>query len=542
MIGTLVITFVVALMLPLILPAQPPPGITENPEGAVRLQTIWRLIGGGSEETRVALAFGPAGDVNNDGYDDFFVTRRLRWDLYLGGPVPSTQPAWSLTSSAFQLEPNNEPIVGNFLGDSTMLVGLRDDRCNPTNGQCFAVIRFFRPHVDSLLVETPWVLDLGEQPDGFRAFARDLDQDEDEELVVINKEGESIVVRIYEGDLDFDLAEPTHMLQISDSSATTGRRDVYSGITRTNSDPSVGLVIARTIPVKGETEVYFWWGSSSGFLQWDHNPDKTIRSIQGEISIQPLSVGVPQDFDGDGIYDPLGVIWTGENAGSYLWLSRESGGAKEATYDEATSSAYYPESIWLPGFGFVADSLQRYEMMSLGRLNQTGDAYGLGGGLYGPNNTYDAHFGGSDGPAFGGIDVGDVDGNGWRDRLAASPTYGGPNVGGAVIIAGGPYIPVDDPTVSVESAPVAGEARGLSLWPNPVVENLHIAWRGDLPAMPHLMRIYNALGELVEERGLPTWEGTTIWSGTGHPAGAYTIVLFDVEDRQLGTLPFVLQP
>ncbi len=518
--------------------AQPPPGITENPEGAVRLQTIWRLIGGGSEETRVALAFGPAGDVNNDGYDDFFVTRRLRWDLYLGGPTISTEPAWSFSSGARQLEPNNEPVVGNFQGDGTMLVGLRDDRCTP-NLSCYVRIRFFRPDPDSLLVETPLVLDLGEQPDGFRAFARDIDQDGDDELVVINEERDSVVVRIYGGSLTFQVADPMHTFSTLDSVLSTSHYNLYSGLYFLDSDKAHDLVISASHAATGETTTLIWLGKEERMPLWNEKSDRIVHVGPNDIGPTAIHIDFMEDYDGDEIVDFVYQKQLEEFAGVCIWLSRDKESVLTRAYTLSNAELKYPDAVRTRGFGFLADSLRRYEMLALDGRGP--DTYGLVGGYHGPNGTYDATFGGSSGPAFGGIDVGDVDGNGWRDRLSASPTYGGPNVGGAVIIAGGPYIPVDDPTVSVESTPVAGEARGLSLWPNPVVDNLHIAWRGDLPQMPHLMRIYNALGELVEERGLPTWEGTTTWSAAGHPAGAYTIVLFDVEDRQLGTLPFVLQ-
>ncbi len=523
--------------------AQPPPGITENPEGAVRLRTLWVKTGSGSDSTIVGIGYGAIGDVNGDNYDDVAVTRELQWGIYLGGPSMSIVPDKVITTEAINFGPGTTPVVGRFFGGDSVFVGLRDSRCTPGNGVCYYQMRFYRPDPDSLLIPTGLILDPGLQPASANAMAADLDGDGDDELVFVNREDRDAVVRIYEGGPDFSLDVPNITMRWVDTTASAGAHlTYYSSIALHDQDGFPDLVLAKLNGVSGMTATSYWWGSPQAIKNRSLLPDRVDYVESGKIGQFPNYALIPEDLDGDKVAEVFGLVQTGEKAGTYVWFTRGRESSRTRAFTEETFDQYYPGAIRNRGFGFVADSLQRYEMMVLRNPVNFRDAYGLGGGYDGPNRTYDADFGGSDGPAFGGVDAGDVDNNGWRDRLIASETYGGPGVGRAVIVAGGPYIPVDDPTVSVESAPVAGEPTALHLWPNPVTDNLHVAWRGDLPRMPHLMQIYNALGELVEERGLPTWKGTTTWSAAGHPAGAYTIVIFDAGTRQLGTIPFILQP
>ena len=102
-----------------------------------------------------------------------------------------------------------------------------------------------------------------------------------------------------------------------------------------------------------------------------------------------------------------------------------------------------------------------------------------------------------------------------------------------MILAGGPYIPFDDPTVSVREEPVAGIRAGLFLWPNPVVDELHIAWRGDLTAMPRRFEIYDMAGRLVVGAEVDPSLGTVTWQCAGVESGSYLLIGYDRENKPI---------
>lgn len=509
----------------------------------MRLRTIWRLIGTGDENTRVALAYGRAGDVNFDAHDDFFVTRGMTWHLFLGGDSVSQIPAWSFVSQAHRLNSDPQALVGDFLGNDTSLVGLRDDRCNDQNGACYFRVQFFRPDAESLLATTSYVLDISRQPSGFRTYASDLDRDGADELVVVNKEDNAVVVRVYQGGRDFQLEVPSWEFRTLDSIfSQASDQTVYSTITYVDHDNNSDLVVATLDAVSGQNNVAFWWGKSgsvNGF--WSAEPDRIISAPSTETSLFARDVEYSEDLDGDDIADFSDREYFGDNPGVNIWLSRGHESARTREYTAETVDLLFPDALRRAGFGYVADSLQRYQMLTLLNLNEPRDAYGLGGGVSGPNFTYDAYLSGRDGPQHGGIYAGDINGDGWSDRLVADAGYGGPVVGGAVIVAGGPYIPSDDPTVSVREAPVAGVAAGMHLWPNPVLDRLHIAWRRDLPQMPRCLQIFDLQGRLVSETPLATWSGIIELSLAEHPSGTYTALVLDPERRPLGDVTFIIQ-
>ena len=522
---------------PLSMFSQPPPGTTENPNGAVRLRTIWVKTGVGQDSTTIARGVGSAGDINLDGYSDFFVTRGLDWYLYLGGQVPADTAVWVWETDAFRLNSSPAPVIGDFLGTDEPLIGLRDDSCTPGNSVCYLQVRLFRRSIDSLLVPTDFVLDPVVQPSSTRVMAADLDSDGDDELIFVNREKRDAVVRIYEGGEDFSLEMPTKVIRWEDTSSFEGSRSYYSSIADFDGDSHLDLNIGRWYLAAGAYNVGFWWGGTD-WKNWENLASRVVETPAGTVGPDAVYANFAEDLDGDGVPEIFGVDQHGSDAGTSVWYSRGQESARTREFSETTRDQFFEGTTRTRGFGYVADSLERYEMMA---LRGERDAYGFGGGLYGPNDTYDAHFGGGDGPAFGGVDAGDVNGDGWRDRLIASETYGGPGVGRAVIVAGGPYIPVDDPTVSVRSEPVAGEPYGLKLWPNPVTDLLSLAWRGDLSSMPHRMLIIDAIGRTIVDRGLPTWRGTTAESTSDYPAGSYRLTLFDVDGVIVGSTSFIVQ-
>jgi len=116
----------------------------------------------------------------------------------------------------------------------------------------------------------------------------------------------------------------------------------------------------------------------------------------------------------------------------------------------------------------------------------------FGGGRQGPNGSYDAWYEDQIENIFAGAaPLGD--GDGWDDAIAFHPNWL-LNAGVAVIFAGGPYIPTDDPTVGVRQEAVAGESGGLYMWPNPVEGELNIVWGGTCRECPLASRSTTSWG------------------------------------------------
>jgi hypothetical protein len=82
------------------------------------------------------------------------------------------------------------------------------------------------------------------------------------------------------------------------------------------------------------------------------------------------------------------------------------------------------------------------------------------------------------------------------------------------------------------------KSNALSLWPNPVREELNIAWRGDLKQMLRRFEIHDMLGRLVASGSVPEGDGAALWRCAGQPAGAYLLSVFDATGQMLATTRF----
>jgi hypothetical protein len=76
---------------------------------------------------------------------------------------------------------------------------------------------------------------------------------------------------------------------------------------------------------------------------------------------------------------------------------------------------------------------------------------------------------------------------------------------------------------------VAGEGHGdaVSVWPNPLSEDLHIAWRGDLRRMPHRFAVHDMAGREVARGEVESWRGEALWHCAGVASGAYVLSVYD---------------
>ena len=139
-----------------------------------------------------------------------------------------------------------------------------------------------------------------------------------------------------------------------------------------------------------------------------------------------------------------------------------------------------------------------------------------------------------------GAPAADVNGDGWQDVIFGNFNYRSQG-GIGVIFAGGPYIPNDDTTTSVEEYPVAGESGRLYLWPNPVADELHLAWKGNLKRMPARFAVYDLLGRLVAEEEADTWSGSAVLPCTALHSGTYCLVVYDTTEHIIATLEMIKQ-
>jgi len=102
----------------------------------------------------------------------------------------------------------------------------------------------------------------------------------------------------------------------------------------------------------------------------------------------------------------------------------------------------------------------------------------------------------------------------------------------AGILGGGPQIP-RDPTMGVRAIAGEGHEQAVALWPNPMREELHIAWRGDLRRMPSRFVVYDMLGREVARGDVEPGRGAALWRCGDLPGGVY---LLSIHDRAGGLI------
>jgi hypothetical protein len=133
--------------------------------------------------------------------------------------------------------------------------------------------------------------------------------------------------------------------------------------------------------------------------------------------------------------------------------------------------------------------------------------------------------------------LGDVDGDGWNDAMVSKWSYPD-NItarGIAIIIAGGSYIPIDDPSVHVQAIAVTGVENAIHVWPNPATTELNIAWRGNLPQTPRRFAIYDIVGRLIASGSINDGS-SALWRCDGATAGLYRLCIFNARGGQIATI------
>ncbi len=504
--------------------AQPPDTITANPK-AVALRQIWAVYGQHSND-RVGIGIGGIPDINGDLINEFAVyDGSAGFKIYYGSKEPlSTTPAMVLRVGG------THPIVGNFWGTGHAAVGgLRGDNA----GGYTDLVYLYRTELNAIDTTKVTILDPRKMtPRTFigiqDAIGADLDNDGADELIVatdgVTRENINLrkyEVWIYKGGPNFSLDTPTVILR--DNEERQGITGLFVG--RWDEDQYLDLALATDSSIgSGVRKTKFYFGAPGSPWNWAE-PQHTI--LFGALGVTAL------DADGDSILDfaappRASTPW---RSSLYLSGSGKSIHTRSLDKDDADMTFYRVGVASVMNFGYLSDSLRRYEMLGVGNM-------GFNGGPDGPDHQYDVAD--LSGEAYNlHYPLADVTGDGWNDFIVG---YGARNfnAGYAAIFAGGPYIPRDS-TMGVVDVAISGRRDGVSLWPLPARDALHIAWRGDLSQMPARFVVHDVLGRLVAEGEVEPWRGEAVWNCGNHPPGTYFVSIFDTRRALLVTTSIIKQ-
>ncbi|MEP7219797.1 MAG: hypothetical protein ABI876_12825, partial [Bacteroidota bacterium] len=336
-------------------------------------------------------------------------------------------------------------------------------------------------------------------------FAADFDRDGIDDILISTdlsrRNGigsDTAQVWIYRGGAGFPADTPTVI--VKDTEPIGGAQFFTTTIDDFDHDGAIDILTTGeyTVNHQQQRRLKFYFGSLTN--PWDWSAPPRIITINDATHPTTNARIITLDCDGDHIPD----IWMPANDGKcYVFRSGTGKNARTRsfTFDDADQSfSVLPSGFNDPvALGYLSDSTQRYQTGGIIGMSESGNVTMLAfnGGPNGPNTTYDASFDDGLDDIFNFVtSIGDCNGDGWDDVLCANPSYFTGSSGLAVILAGGPYIPHDS-AAGVEDISLERKDRALSLWPNPVHDELNIGWRGDLKRMPHRFIISDMLGRKV---------------------------------------------
>lgn len=510
--------------------AQPPDTITANPK-AVALRQVWVAYGQHSND-RVGSGIGGIPDINGDSINEFAVyDGSAGFKIYYGSKEPlTTTPAMVLKVGG------THPIVGDFWGTGHNAVGGLRGASEVVNGQTIyhTFVYLYRTDGGSIDTSVPTILDPRKMKPTTRispddVVGADLDGDGDDELIIYQGGviRDSVVSRypevwIYRGGPDFQVDTPTVILRDPESNGGRAQQALFVG--RWDGDGYMDIATSSDYS-DGTNKTKFWFSSPGSPWNWAE-PQHTI--LFGALGVTAL------DADGDSILDfaappRASTPW---RSSLYLSGSEKSIHTRSLDKDDADMTFYRVGVASVMNFGYLSDSLRRYEMLGVGNM-------GFNGGPDGPDHQYDVAD--LSGEAYNlHYPIADVTGDGWNDFIVG---YGARNfnAGYAAIFAGGPYIPRDSLTTGVVDVVVAGRRDAVSIWPLPARDELHIAWRGDLSHLPARFTVHDVLGRLVAEGDVEPWHGEAVWNCGNHPPGTYFVSIFDTRRALLVTTSIIKQ-
>ena len=540
-------TFLLAVLLALPslpLHAQISDTILPNPH-AVLLRKIWMIQGeaiGPNATTRVGDAAGSLFDVNQDSIQDFLVHvgKQSQWRLYLGAkPQPDTALVWTTIVAA---PIPSYPVIGDFFGDGRRLVGFGQERFwdHPPNYRMY----FYRLTSDSLPAQPLLIYDAEGQPTTTEGFGVDLDGDSADELITVlpvllhdNQRSTNAEIWFYKGGPDFQVEQPTKIIVDEDENDDHAYSTAFADV---DGDHYVDMVIGCGYPSGPKLKI--WYGREGSPWNWTSTPDRVI-ALDTSIGINtPLTYA---DYDGDGKLDFAGRVFQVHNPGVFVYLSGSGKSFRSRSFSRDDAEVYFRTSQYGPlgSVGYLNDPQRKQEMLP----------------LYGPKPRpllfsatkdgidpyFEAYFAGGLEETmawFHRVPLRDCNGDGWDDFLSTDPKWGGFDQGIAIILAGGPYIPHDDPTVDVQELPAEGKSNAISIWPNPVCDRLNIAWHGRLQHSPARMTIHDLTGRLVASGATDGAVGAMQWNAAEIASGCYRLTVYDADGGMIASTQFIKQP
>lgn len=535
-----------------LLHAQSSDTIVPNPK-AVLLKRIWMVRGSSGGGERVGEGAAPLGSIVKDSLNDFAVfsgSRNFQWKVYAGAvPAPSTVPIQVFDSLSYV-----PAISGHFRQPEEMLVGFTAFERRLIKGVPYDLMRLRLHQLQGDSIErTPLMVLDGHLLDSAQSlFPRsiqvaDLNKDGYSDLVILfggflrsgvrSGIGE---VWIYEGGPNFQVDTPTVVLRDTEEND----HKLSLAIDDFNGDSLPDLVLAgQYLPPARLWKLKFIWGTPS-LEELAKTPERTIDLVDPNYGRIGNGLGLA-DVDGDQVTD---LFLPGPDGKLYLWrmgISTKDPRTRSLRLDDADASFVSNGYLEPYRLGTLNDSTNRYEMMGLvgpDPTNNITQLVAIAGGRQGPaDGEYEAWYSSSaDGLSSGrvflyGGPAGDVNGDGWSDYLTANPGWFGNDAGIAMILAGGPYIPRDDGSSSVQDIPAEGKEDALAVWPNPVRDILNIAWRGDLQRMPRRFELHTIIGERVSGGVVEPSVGAAVWQCEGVASGSYILTAYDGENRVIAT-------
>ena len=498
---------------------------------------------GGGE--RVGVGAGVVRDVAGDSLNDISIRSMSpysHWEIYASrvASIPSTIAYWKGKDTAGVVS----VVVGDFYGnhDPMIVFGTETDQWFGSNLYRTSQLHFYQVIDSPVVLQKQLVLpNRTVFKDPFyptTVLASDLDNDQDDDLVIAIGVHVRAGVRssigeiwIYEGGPNFQVDTPTVVLRDTEES-----NDLRMVIADFNGDHWLDILLAGfKVPGFSIAQYKFFWGKPS-LQQLSPYPDHSLTLKNAAVSV--FNLKTVADLDGDQIADIAGT----QSSQTALFLSGSGKPITQRTFtlEDADRLLLTPKDFFAgQSVGSLGDSTDRSSMLTLYGPDQRGGAMliALNGDTSEPiDGKYDAYYASSldslsAGTVFGyGGPAGDVNGDGWSDYLTAQPKWPGNDAGIAMILAGGPYIPRDDNTTSVQDIPAEGKHDAMAVWPNPVREVLNIAWRGDLQRMPKRFVVHSVAGERIAGGVVDSGVGAAVWQCDGVASGSYVLTAYDDHD------------
>ena len=505
--------------------------ITADPE-AEALRTIWQVTGG--------LAGGDEVGQDAVGLGDLFGTGRGVWGVYYGKLLQ-----WKLfrhdsdtiakDTVAFKTIKNSGSIwVGEFWGKGEKGVVMYTGSSDTTGGETkyFQELHAFHVSADTISDSIATMMNSRTMTPRTRmsiskygVMAADLNNDGADELVMaipgaVTDTGNRYnpEIWIFKGGPDFRLDSPTVI--VTDTRRGDGLWwEAATGDFDGDGHTDIFMGGGNSGDFRKPSRMTFYWGNGTLEGYTDIANRRTVE-LTGELPHSASGV-TPLDCDGDGIPDLAIDHRVNPSRGTYIFRSRTGKNARTRSYHRSDADNVLPDVVLHMHGGHLNDSSRRYEMLQMGLIEgQTGYPPHMffAGGDNGPDQSYDAFAG------FGGYPLFDVNGDGWDDFIGINYTVN-LRAGIAVIYAGGPYIP--SPKVSgVEAIAGEGHSQAITVWPNPLRDDLHIAWRGDLRRIPRSFRVHDLLGREVAHGGVPPGTKAALWRSGDLPGGTYLLSVY----------------